>query len=263
MKVRSCSVARERILLSDRVIPRELSGDYRRWELNSFEEQEVETAPAVPESQEMPHLTWPTAEEIEQIQQQAHEDGLTAGRKEGLATGREEGLAAGREEGLAAGRKEGYDAGWSEGYESGKARLLEETARFTQLMAALEEALAGFDELMGAEMLAVALAIARQITRSALDFRPEALLPVIREALAGLPQPGAHAQLILHPDDAELVRSLMGDELAHMHCRIVESNQLERGGCLVKTEASEIDATLAGRWSRVIATLGRNDAWLT
>jgi flagellar assembly protein FliH len=247
--------------LSDRVIPRELLGDYRRWELDSFEESEAGES-AAPDNQEMPHLTWPTAGEIEQIQQQAHEDGLAAGREEGLAAGREEGLAAGREEGLATGHKEGYDAGWREGYESGKTRLIDETARLTQLMTALEEALAGFDEQMSTDMLALSLSIARQITRNALDLRPEALLPVVREALAGLPQTSHHAQLILHPDDAELVRSHMEDELAHAHCRIVENNHIERGGCRVKTEASEIDATLAGRWNKVIAALGRDDTWL-
>lgn len=244
--------------MSERVIPRELSGDYRRWEMDSFEEHEPQAAPPATDEQDMPHLTWPTAGEIEQIQQQAHEDGLAAGREEGLAAGREEGLLAGHQEGY----DKGYDAGWHEGYGVGKTRLLDETARLAQLMTALEEALGGFDEQMSADMLALSLSIARQITRNALDFRPEALLPVIHEALAGLPQSSHHAQLILHPDDAELVRSHMVDELAQTHCRIVENSQIERGGCRIKTEASEIDATLAGRWNKVIAALGRDDAWL-
>lgn len=226
--------------------------------MDSFEEHEPEAPPAASDEQEMSHLTWPTAGEIEQIQQQAHEDGLASGHAEGWAAGREEGLTAGRQEGY----DKGYDTGWHEGYEAGKTRLLDETARLAQLMIALEEALAGFDEQMSADMLALSLSIARQITRNALDFRPEALLPVIHEALAGLPQPSHHAQLILHPDDAELVRSHMEDELAQTHCRIVGNNHIERGGCHIKTEASEIDATLAGRWHKVIAALGRDDAWL-
>jgi len=43
----------------------------------------------------------------------------------------------------------------------------------------------------------------------------------------------------------------------------VEDEQIERGGCRVKTEASDVDATLQGRWGKVVATLGRNDEWLS
>lgn len=237
--------------MSNRIISRDRLGAYQRWQLDSFDEGQSGPVPE-PESQsgvveqDMSHLTWPTAEEIEQIQQQAHEDGL----------------AAGREEGLASGYKEGCEAGFQEGYGKGQAQTLAEVAQLEQLMAALNDALACFDQELGEDILGLSLSIARQVTRNALNFRPEALLPVIREAIASLPQPNHHAQLFLHPDDAALVRSLMEKELSHSHCRIVEDEQIERGGCRIKTEASDVDATLQGRWSKVLATLGRNDEWL-
>lgn len=236
--------------MSNRIISRDRLGAYQRWQLDSFDEGRAKPEPE-PQSavveQDMSHLTWPTAEEIEQIQQQAHDDGL----------------AAGREEGLESGRKEGYEAGFQEGYGKGQEQALAEVARLEQLTAALDEALARFDQEMGEDILGLSIAIARQVTRNALNFRPEALLPVIREAIASLPQPNHHAQLILHPDDAALVRPLMEKELSHSHCRIVEDEQIERGGCRVKTEASDVDATLQGRWGKVVATLGRNDEWLS
>jgi len=237
--------------LSNRIISRDRLGAYQRWQLDSFDERqpapepELESQSAVVE-QDMSHLTWPTAEEIEQIQQQAHEDGL----------------AAGREEGLDAGRKEGYEVGYQDGCGEGREQSLAELARLQQLMVALDEALARFDQELGEDILALSISIARQVTRNALNFRPEALLPIIREAIASLPQPNHHAQLILHPDDAVLVRPMMEKELPHSPCRIVEDDHVERGGCRVKTEASDVDATLQGRWDRVVATLGRNDEWL-
>jgi flagellar assembly protein FliH len=37
---------------------------------------------------------------------------------------------------------------------------------------------------------------------------------------------------------------------------------MERGGCRFLTGSSEIDATLENRWRRIVAALGRDDAWL-
>ncbi len=235
--------------MSNRVIPKEQLGDYRRWELESLDERLLsrdskQEAGVV--DQEVEHLSWPTAGEIEAIQQQAHDEGFAAGREEGYASGNE------------AGRQEGYRAGYDEGREKSQAEL----DRLKRLMAMLDGALAQFDQELGEDILALSVAIARQITRNALNFRPEALLPVIHEAMAGLPQPNQHPRLILHPDDAALVRSLMDDELAQLHCRIVEDSHVERGGCRVKTESSDVDATLPGRWDRVVAALGRDDKWL-
>lgn len=246
--------------MSNRVISKDELGAYRLWQLDSFEE----SAQPPPEEvvEEEPHLTWPTAGELEEIQRQAHEEGYAAGREEGLAAGRKEGLVAGREEGLAAGRDEGFQAGYPTGYGEGREKSLAEWERIKQLKTALDDALEQFDQHLSEDMLDLALALARQIMRNALKFRPDAILPVIREALNSLPQPVQHPQLALHPEDAALVRTLMEDELAHAHCRIVEDRLVARGGCRIKTDASELDATLPERWSRALAALGRDDKWL-
>lgn len=238
--------------MSSRITPKDQLGAYQRWEFDSFEERVLLQSEA--NKEEIPHLAWPTARELEEIQRQAREEGVAAGREEGLAIGREEGYKAG----YPAGEQTGYQAGYAEGHK----KSLAELERLKQLMAALDEALEQFDQQMGRDMLDLALALAKQIMRSALKFRPEAVLPVIREAINSLPQPIQHPQLILHPEDAALVRPMMEEELSHLHCRIVEDSHVERGGCRVKTDASEVDASLQGRWLKAIAALGRDDKWL-
>lgn len=245
--------------MSNRIIPKDQLGAYRLWELDSLDERGLQPED---EKEETPPLAWPTAGELEEIQRQAHDEGVAAGREEGLVAGREEGLASGREEGLAIGRDEGYKAGYPVGYGEGREKSLAEWERIKQLTAALDVAFEQFDQQLSQEMLDLALALAKQVMRGALNFRPAALLPVIREALASLPQPIQHPQLALHPEDAALVRTLMEEELSHAHCRIVEDSHVERGGCRVKTDASEVDATLQGRWARALAALGRDDKWL-
>ena len=213
--------------MSSNVIPKEQLSAYQRWELNSFE-------PPSAAAEEEPAVALPTAEEIENIHQQA------------------------RQEGFASGHQEGYAAGYQEG--SGKAD--DELARLAQLMSALDDSLQGFDEGMAQSLLSLALEIARQMLREALRVRPELVLPAVREAVNGLPQSNQHLHLRLHPDDAALVRSLMEDELSHFHWKIIEDNRVEAGGCRVETANSEIDATLENRWKRLLVALGREGAWL-
>jgi flagellar assembly protein FliH len=99
------------------------------------------------------------------------------------------------------------------------------------------------------------------ILASNLPDRCCALLPVVREAIHALPETAQNPKLILHPSDVDAVRAHIGDELMIGGWRIVEDHLIEPGGCRVSALSCEIDATLATRWKRVIATLGRGDAW--
>jgi len=203
--------------LSSNIIPKEQLSAYQRWELNSLDGSAGSAVSTVP---------LPTAEEVENIHQQAYQEGFAAGYREG---------------------KDKVDA---------------ELARLAQLMSALDGALNQFDETLTQNLLSLALDVARQMLREALRVRPELVLPVIREAVNSLPQAGQHPHLNLHPEDAALVRSLMADELNHFHWKLIENSRVERGGCRVETTNSEIDATMENRWKRILVALGREGAWL-
>jgi flagellar assembly protein FliH len=212
--------------LSNKIIPKEQLTAYQRWELSSFDERTATPEPVSPPKEQVPAVALPTAEEIEQIHQQAHQDGFATG------------------------------------YQEGRARSTEEAQRLVQLVTAVDEALQQVDKQLSQEMLALALDIAKQMLRQALQVRPELLLPVIQEAMASLPNAGQHPHLILNPEDAAMVRGLMEEELANLHWRIVEDPRITRGGCRIETSSSEIDATLESRWKRVLSALGRDGNWL-
>lgn len=204
--------------MSSKIIPKEQLSAYQRWELNSLDEKAVaEVGPAV---------VLPTAKEIENIHQQAYQEGFTAG------------------------------------YMEGKEKAEAELARLAQLMSALDGALNLFDETLTRNLLSLALDIAKQMLREALRVRPELVLPVIREAVNSLPQASQHPHLKLHPEDAALVRSLMADEMNHFHWKLIEDSRVERGGCRVETANSEIDATMDNRWKRMLVALGSKGTWL-
>jgi flagellar assembly protein FliH len=166
----------------------------------------------------------PTAEEVEHIHRDAH--------------------------------KQGFDAG----YEEGTARARMEALRLHTLVEHLDQALGEFDQQVAEELLALSLEIARQVVRQTIAARPTVILDVVREALLQLPH--QHAALYLHPEDASLVRSYLGDQLAHAGHRIFEEAGIARGGVRVEAGGSHLDADLATRWQRVIESLGASGNWI-
>lgn len=204
-------------------IPKEQMSAYQRWEMESLDER-----------QGGEQVVLPTAEAIELIQQQARQEGY----QEGLQQGRDQ------------------------GYREGREQALQEAQRLHRLLSQVSETLGALDQEMAQQMLDLALGIAKQMLRQALAVRPELVLAVIREAINSLPQANQHPQLILHPQDAALVRASLEMELAQGHWRVVEDSQMQPGGCRLETAQSELDATLEGRWRRVLESLGQSGDWL-
>lgn len=176
----------------------------------------------------------PTAEAIELMHQQAHQEGY----------------------------REGLEQGRTQGYREGQEQARQEAQRLDDLLNQVNATLQQLDQEMSQQLLDLALGIARQMLRQALVIRPELVLAVVKEAINNFPQANQHPQLILHPQDAALVRSSLEAELAHGHWRVAEDSQIEPGGCRLETAHGELDATLERRWQSVLESLGQNGDWL-
>lgn len=219
--------------------PKEKLTAYQRWEVAAFDEAEqaarsaarqaasapVEEAP--PDEGDQPAVVLPTAAEIEQMHLEAHEQGYAAGREEALALGRAS------------------------------------AARIDAVMRTLQQALADLDQQVADRLLATAVEIASQMVRQSLRIKPELLLPVVREAISVLHTASGHPALFVNPDDAALIRTHLGDQLAHNNWRIIEDSSLTAGGCRVELASSEVDATYETRWRRVIESIGISPEWLS
>lgn len=155
-------------------------------------------------------------------------------------------------------RAEGYAAGYGEG----RQQALAEAERIHALLEDLTRELNRFDQGVGENLVALALEVARQVVRANVAQRPELVLGIVREAMEALPPFSEHARLAVHPEDAALVRSHLGEQLTHAKWRVFEDAAVERGGCRVETASMQIDGTLATRWQRAIAALGQTESWL-
>ena len=150
-------------------------------------------------------------------------------------------------------------AGYAAGYEEGIARVRMEAMNLHSASEQLGQAFSRFESDVADELLSLALEVARQVVRQDLSVNPESVLAVVREALTHLPH--QHAQIYLHPDDAELVRKHAGDQIAHAGHRLYDDEAIERGGCMIEASGSQIDAAVSTRWRRVVEQITDHEDW--
>ena len=158
--------------------------------------------------------------------------------------------------------EQAYQTGLAEGMRRGAQQAAAELERLKGLLGGLQQATAQIEREVAGEVLALALELGRQMTRRALQVRPELIVPVVQEALARAVQPALQATINAHPDDATLLREHLGGELAAGGWTIVEDAQVTRGGCTLHSAANQIDAAAASRWRHILAVLGQSGDWL-
>lgn len=199
---------------------------YERWELPSVAEEageagEHEMAEQVESS---PNLL--TAAQIEEIQQQAYQEGYQAG----------------------------FDQGHKDGLEAGRETMQQAAQHLAAALSALSAPFEELDAEVEQQLLTLAFSVARQIIRRELRSEPGQVVSVVREALGVLPAASRNIRVRLHPADAQLMREAMSlGEDTDRAWQIVDDPVLTRGGCLVETEFSTVDATVERRINAVVA----------
>lgn len=161
-------------------------------------------------------------------------------------------------------REQVYAEGMEAGRQAAAMMLDRQRAELEALVAGVSEMMNNFEQTLASDVLSISLELAKLIVRQSLRVKPDMVVAVVREAMASLPGLSEQAVLVLNPADAALLRTLAQGEpaLSALRWKVVEDGQIERGGCKLETPATEVDATLETRWRRVIASLGRDDAWI-
>jgi flagellar assembly protein FliH len=222
-----------------KVIPKEQLTAYQRWELAPFDESDTARPPRAAGTQSEDgngKVVLPTAEEVERLHQDAWREGYDLGLEEGRKAGFEMGLQAGE----------------------AQVRLLQ------TLVQTLEAARLRQDEEVAREVLTLALTMAQQVVRKAIQVKPDLVLEALREALLSLPVLNGHHKLVVHPDHVELTREWLAHEHGHLSWKVVSDPQMERGGFRLESAYSEMDGSLRARWREITDCLGiDDDSWLS
>lgn len=174
-------------------------------------------------------------------------------------------------------RQQAHAQGYAEGFQQGRAQTLldaqkqvsdymaqqgQETAqRFGALVTSAGEQLEAAEQMAGQAVLELACEIARQVLRHEIASNPNALLPVIREALGQLFADSKAVVIKLHPQDLDVLQDVLHEEYPSLPLTLQPDATLTRGGCLVESAGTVIDGRLEKRWARAIGRLGQNLSW--
>lgn len=210
-------------------LPKEQQTAFQRWEMTSFGDvrpaQIERAAQAVKVSQA----------EIAAIKEQARNEAYTAAYKEA------------------------YTLGYQEGQQAG---ILEMQAQSKKSLETLEVLKSNFTHQLaqahnniGQDLIALAIDLAGAMTRYQFEHHSEAIMEIVKDAIDILPAIHQPAQIFLHPDDLQLIKSLMGDVLEKDGWRLIQDTHLTRGGCRIETAQNMVDATYETRWARLTDVL--------
>ncbi|HEU4623168.1 MAG TPA: flagellar assembly protein FliH [Steroidobacteraceae bacterium] len=153
-----------------------------------------------------------------------------------------------------------YEKGYQEGLAAAQAevnkRIAELNARVQRLDAILKmmsRPLEDLDDEVEKQLTLLALTVGKQMVRRELKTDPAQVIAVIRECVGRLPVAARDVRVHLHPEDAAVVRELLSTPSSDRAWSIVEDPALSRGGCVVRTDTSQIDAKLDSRLNAVVA----------
>ena len=247
------------------VIPKELGQDFERWHLSSFDS---------PNSKRFPSATKPTPAAApspvpESISQEESEKHFVA--EEDVSSDPVNGLiklptAEEIEQIHNEARAEGYQVGLEEGkklaHEEAALTFKTQTDRLTDITNHFAAALTDLDQEIAEDILEFAVEVARQVVTSSLRVQPESLLLIIREAMASLPVHHGSVLIYLNPQDMDMVKTHFSEQIHHAGWRLLEDKEIQAGGCRVHAGSSEVDATVGTRWRRSLEAIGAKPDWL-
>ena len=170
-------------------------------------------------------------------------------------------------------RQEGY----AQGYAQAQAQAVLETQqrmaefirhqgeegahRLAALFAAASLQLQQSEQAIAQGVLELACEVARQVLRQELSVNPNVLQPAVREAMRLLLADSKNAVVRLNPLDLEVLEEPLRAEFSSLSLTLLADARVDRGGCLVESTGTVVDATVQKRWSRAVATLGLSTPW--
>ena len=167
------------------------------------------------------------------------------------------------------GYQQGVDQGMQKAAQEWQARMSDyqnnlgrETAlRLNEVLHAAQNAVQGFSQQVAPDLLQLATDVARQVVRQELRCNPQALQPVVAEALDMLGAETKPALVRLNPEDFKHLEVHLRTALPNPKVEWLADPSVAQGGCVVESQGAQVDGSLERRWQRAVAALGLVSTW--
>jgi flagellar assembly protein FliH len=147
----------------------------------------------------------------------------------------------------AAAHAEGFARGHADGYAAGMAEARDQVQRLRGLLEHCTRPLQQLDAEVEALLVELALAAARRLVQHEYEIDPSRLAATVQEAIAAMVAVPREVRVLLHPEDARLLKETLVRPAEVTAWRIVPDPTLARGDCRIAGDSGWVDATLATR----------------
>lgn len=200
---------------------------------------------------EEPEIPLPTAEDVAAIEEAARVAGAEAGFKAGYQAGYREGWDLAKQEAEAE-RREREER--EEQLRQRTERTLKETVAALEGVAHdLADPLASAADALEPELLMLTVSMARHVVMEELSINPELIQRVLARALAQLPVRHHAVRVSVHPQELSVLQAYAESRAENLTW--LADPSIERGGCLVESGPSRIDARVQTRLSQAIEAI--------
>ncbi len=151
--------------------------------------------------------------------------------------------------------QEGFNKGRQDGRASGQQQVDETIHSLVSVLNSLAVPLQQTNERLEAELVNLAVSIAKQIVRRELKTDQGQVVAVVREALSILPSSAQNIRVYLSPEDAEFVRQVIPHNAGERHWEVVDDPVLTNGSCRVETDAAVVDGSFESRIAAIAAEI--------
>lgn len=186
-----------------------------------------------------------TAEELQQIADEAKQEGYNEGYQEGSKIGLEDGL------------KKGTKLGQDKAYAETKKKLDDEYNRLRSISQNLMQPLGEQENALENIVIDMSIQLAKTLLQNEVKQSPEYLFDIVKHAISALPAGAKNILVYLNELDAELFNQVFPE--ATRSWGVVVDNSLESGGCKIETAESLVDYSVTTRLQQYLLEISEKD----
>ena len=171
---------------------------------------------------------------------------------------RRQGHQEGHQQGLADGRKDGREQALAEAREEFKQKQQSLISALTELVNELNLRKRRLLSQAHKGLVSLAVSISRKVIKSVAEASPAVAEENVREAVK-LTGSASDVVVRVHPEERESLELVAGQIIEQFgqskHVRLVADESVDRGGCVVQTEAGQVDGRIETQVSRIAEEL--------
>lgn len=171
----------------------------------------------------------PSVKELEQIRIDAEQEGAAVGQEQGY------------QDGFSQGKQEGFSQGYEEGLNQFKAQV----SQINDLIFQLNNPLLLLDEEIELQLIELVKSAVSALLHTEMALNQTQITALVQAGIKSLPILSKDIQVELHSDDINIIENALSKaEIKKAQWNLLANDNLHRGGCLIKTNQSQVDLTV-------------------